>query len=75
MSRFIKLTGLIINPRNISYIIMKNEKYNLFFVDSRIDGISFLGSGSVESTPNEIVVCKNKHPADYVIMTEWIKKI
>jgi len=75
MSRFIKLTGLIINPRNISYISMKNEKYNLFFIDSKIDGISFFGSGSVESTPSEIIICKNQHPADYVIMTEWIKNI
>jgi hypothetical protein len=75
MSRFIKLTSLIINPRNISYISMKNEKYNLFFIDHKIDGFFLFGSGGCDSTPIEIVVCKNKHPTDYAIMTEWVKGV
>jgi hypothetical protein len=73
MSRFIKLTSLIINPRNISYISMKNEKYNLFFIDHKIDGLLVFGSGGIDSTINEIVICKKKHPTDYDIMTEWVK--
>jgi hypothetical protein len=52
---------------------MKNEKYNLFFIDHKIDGLLVFGSGGIDSTINEIVICKKKHPTDYDIMTEWVK--
>jgi hypothetical protein len=78
MSRFIKLTNLIVNTNTISKIIVKPNKY--YIMTKEIDGFEwkFAGSGfgNIYSRNTcEIEVCEREHPMDYKIVSDWISKI
>ena len=75
MSRFIKLTALIINTRHITKIFNNKNKYYIHMMDKDIDGFMFLSSGSLSSNDHIIEVCENKHKLDYNLVKEWIKNI
>jgi len=75
MTRFIKLTNIIINTSSIIKINILPTKYTMFMSNNYLEGFIFLGSGSIESNSNTIDVCKNKDPTDYQIVKEWINKI
>jgi hypothetical protein len=77
MSRFIKLTKLVINTNDIHQIYIHPNKYYIYL--KSIDGFcwSFAGSGmgSFSSHNSKIEVCETKDYADYKIVSDWISKI
>jgi hypothetical protein len=76
MSKFIKLTTLIINTNNIQSIFIKPNKYIIHIVSNKIDGsmwnIAGFGMGTIHSYNYEIEVCEIKHSSDYKIVSHWI---
>uniref|UniRef100_A0A6C0B5V0 Uncharacterized protein n=1 Tax=viral metagenome TaxID=1070528 RepID=A0A6C0B5V0_9ZZZZ len=76
MSKFIKITNLILNVKYIQSITVKPDKYQINMVSSMFDGKSIsvagFGIGSISSHNAEIEVCKIKHSNDYKIVSDWI---
>ena len=73
MSRFIKLTRSLINTKYIREIVSHDEMYKLHYYDG-ILGFNIFMLGFVFTNEKEITICRNKHPKDYKIMTEWVEK-
>jgi hypothetical protein len=68
--KFIRLTNFIINPLQLSMIIVKENKYYMHMM--RGNGTILFGWGRFEC--DEIEVCKKNNPDDYKIVSEWIEK-
>ena len=75
MSQFIKLTSMIINKNLITSVIIKPNKYHFYTVENNINGYMLFGSGGATSSPEKIVICEEKSPEDYKIITQWIGSI
>jgi hypothetical protein len=75
MSQFIKLTSMIINKNLITSIFMKQNKYHIYTIENNINGFMLLGSGGIDSSPEKIVICQEKSPEDYKIISKWIDTI
>jgi len=78
MSKFIKLTNLIINTNYIQTIVVKPNKYCINIVSNKFDGsnwsVPVFGFGTISSYNYEIEVCETKHSSDYKIVSHWIDK-
>jgi hypothetical protein len=78
MSKFIKLTNLILNTNDIHRIVIHPSKYVIHIVSKKIDGFNWIicgfGLGNISSYVNEIEVCEKQHLTDYKIVSEWIRK-
>ena len=76
MSKFIKLTNLIINIKYIQTIVIHPNKYCINVMSNKFDGsnLSSLGIGirNVSSYNFEIEVCETKHSSDYKKISDWI---
>jgi len=72
MTRFLKLTNIIINTAKIVTIDVLPTKYTIRMSDQKIDGWLLFTSGSVESINTKIEVCENKDPIDYQLVKKWI---
>lgn len=72
MSQFIKLTSMIINKNLITSVFIKPKKYHVYTVENNINGFMLFGSGGVDSSPEKIVICEEKSPEDYKIISKWI---
>ena len=79
MSRFIKLTTMIINTNDIHRILINPNKYCIQIISKKTDGYVCLlagsGFGRITTGHAEIEVCKTNHPTDYKIVCEWINTI
>lgn len=75
MTRFIKLTNMILNTRHINKIVIKHEKFYIHLINYKLDGTMILGSGSLDSEEDEIKICAKKDPIDYKLIAQWITKI
>ena len=75
MTRFIKLTNLIVNTSKIVTIDILPTKYIMYMNNNHFNGWMLFSSGAVESTHNKVDICKNEHPEDYQIIKEWIDSI
>ena len=75
MSQFIKLTSMIINKNLITSIFIKPKQYHIYTVENNINGFMLLGSGSVDSRPEKIVICEERDREDYKIISKWIDTI
>jgi hypothetical protein len=79
MSRFIKLTNMILNTRYIHKILIEPNKYNIHIVTTDINGfhwtIGACGLGNISTNSYNIQVCETSQPIDYKIVTDWISKI
>lgn len=75
MSQFLKLTSIIINKNLITSVFIKPNKYHIYTVENNINGYMLLGSGGASSSPEKIVICEEKSPKDYKIISEWIDSI
>jgi hypothetical protein len=40
-----------------------------------MNGFLLLGSGGASSSPEKIVICEDKSPEDYKIISKWIETI
>ena len=72
MSQFIKLTSIIINKNLITSVFIKPNKYHIYTVENNINGFMLFGSGGVDYSPEKIVICEEKSPEDYKIISKWI---
>ena len=75
-SRFLKLTGMLLNTNDINIILIQQNKYCIHFTRKKIDGFAWglfgFGLGAISSTYETIEVCEFNHSTDYKIVTEWI---
>ena len=74
MSRFIKLTNMLINTNDIHNIHIQKTKYYIDTVSKSLNGFNFFGCGFINTQTDRIEVCETKHPIDYKIVTDWISK-
>ena len=76
MSKFIKLTKMMLNTNDIHKILIIPNKYCIHFTSKQFHGaawgLSIVGFGSVSSHNEEVEVCETTHPIDYKIVSEWI---
>jgi hypothetical protein len=76
MSKFIKLTNLIVNVNYIQTIVIKPNKYYINVITNKFDGSNWnvpgFGIGTISSYNYEIEVCETKHSSDYKIVSDWI---
>jgi len=76
MSKFIKLTNLIININYIQSIVIKPNKYCINVVSNNFDGsnwsVAGFGMGTIFSCNSLIEVCETQHSSDYKIVSDWI---
>jgi hypothetical protein len=78
MSKFIKLSNVILNIKDIHKIVIKQDKYYIHTVSKKLDGFSWniglFGIGKISSHTSEIEVCKDKNLNDYITISHWISK-
>jgi len=76
MSKFIKLTNLIVNINYIQTIVIHPNKYCINVMSNKFDGSNLsslgIGIGNVSSYNFEIEVCETKHSSDYKKISDWI---
>ena len=72
MSRFIKLTNIIINKNIIQHIQINKDKFLIHLMTNKTDAFLMLGGGTYESHNTEIEICKNKNFNDYNKINDWI---
>jgi len=79
MSKFMKLTNLLLNTNDIHKIVIQPNKYYIHIAPRKIDGFSWsiggFGIGTISSHTSEIELCKTKDSIDYKIVSDWISKI
>lgn len=75
MTRFIKLTNMAINMSKIIKIESYSNKHYMYYNNNNIRGLFFISFGTINSSDNFIVICKDKTPIDYEIITKWINQI
>lgn len=79
MSKFIKLSNLIINKNYIHSITVKPNKYYINVMTNRFEGTKWMvagtGVGTISSYHCEIELCETKHPNDYKIISDWINNL
>jgi hypothetical protein len=79
MSKFIKLTNLIININYIQTIVIKPNKYYINVFSNKFDGSNWnspiIGIGTISSYHSEIEVCETENSRDYKIVSDWILQI
>jgi hypothetical protein len=75
MSKFIKLTSLLINTQYINKIIVKPNIYHIYLLNHKINGNIIFSIGWITSQEEEIIICSNKEPTDFTIITDWINTL
>jgi hypothetical protein len=66
---------MIINKNLITSVFIKPNKYHIYTIENNINGYMLFGSGGASSSPEKIVVCKEKDTEDYKIISKWIDTI
>jgi len=74
MTRFIKLTSMIINTAHIKKIMIHADNYYLHLSDQNINWSNYL-SGYVYTSNSIIQICKEKNITDYTIMNTWVNNL
>ena len=75
MTRFIRLTNIIINTSKIIDIHIKPEKYILYLSNNYIDGYFIFGFGHITTIDNKLEICKKNNSHDYNCLSQWIDQI
>ena len=76
MSKFLKLSFIIINKNYIKFVSpnIKKQQYNISIADYNVTvGHMFVGSGVMDTSHTNFKINKNTHPEDYKIVDDWIK--
>jgi hypothetical protein len=78
MSRFIRLTNVLLNTRTIHQINIESDRYVIHVISNHVDGFhwSLAGSGfgNLSTFASKVEVCKTNNPTDYKIVSDWISK-
>lgn len=69
--RFLKLTNIIINTRQIKYIKVNPEKITIN-IGHNVGGILMFGSGGLETNDIVVDIEKTDNKEDYKIAKNWI---
>ena len=74
MSRFLKLSKVIINKNVIQYIDINKDKFIIHLMSNKMVGTVCVMSNKMEGTlyNNVLNVCKTEHPIDYKTVDDWI---
>ena len=74
MSRFLKLTNIIINTNFIQHIDnnINKDKLVIHLMTNKMNCFFILGGGLSKSYNTEVEVYKTKNLSDYKIVTDWI---
>ena len=72
MSRFLKLTNIIINKNVIHHIHINKDKFIIHLMTNKMDGLFLFGGGTYQSYNTEIEVCKTENLGDYKTVAELI---
>ena len=81
MTRFIKLTTMLLNTNNINKILIKPNKYYIHIMNKDLNGFGFIfaGTGWIDISSldyeSKLMICETIHPIDNKIVSEWIDKI
>ena len=75
MTRFLKLTNIIINTKKIIGINISPTKYTISIANHSFNGWMIFGGGYVESIENNIEIYQYKDPLDYRIVKDWIEQL
>ena len=79
MSRFLKLTNMVINTSRISSIYVNKEsvpkKIIINLVQEDFSGLLLAGSGFISGNNNNIKLCEQDSPLDFIIVNNWIDKL
>ncbi len=75
MTRFIKLSNMIINTSKIIRIDTKPNVYSMYMVNNYLNGFHILSFGSISGGEDTIHICEKENPADYKIVETWINQI
>jgi hypothetical protein len=72
MSHFLKLTGVIINTKFITQILLKPQKYVFYLNNGKFSGFMLIGSGNINTESLKMDVCEINNPEDYKIVSDWV---
>jgi hypothetical protein len=72
MVNFLKLTGVIINTKFITQILIKPHKYVFYLNNGHFNGFTLLGSGNINTENLIMDVCQVENPEDYKIVSDWV---
>ena len=72
MSRFLRLTNLLINVNQIRKIDIKPNEYKIHLIPSELSGFMLLGSGTFQSAAERYTISEKEHETDYKMISEWI---
>lgn len=73
MSKFLKLTNIIINKNLIHHIVLTNpDKIIIHLMANKTDGLLMFGGGGINSYNTTIKLCKTEHSKDFKIVDDWI---
>lgn len=72
MSRFLKLSNMVINKNVIKSIEINKDKYFIQLMTDQTNGLFIFGVGYCHSSNTEVEVCKIKNLSDYEKITNWI---
>lgn len=75
MTRFIKLSNMIINTAKIIRIDTRPNVYSMYMVNNYLSGFHILSFGSISGGNDTIHICGEKNAADYKIIETWINQI
>lgn len=75
MTKFIKLSSLLINLADVSHIHRTDtKKYIITMRSQAFNGFIFLGNGFLHSPNHKITVCEKEHTDCYKIMDKWFNE-
>ena len=72
MSKFLKLTNIIINKNVIQHIDINKDNYVIHLMSNKFSGFFLFSVGWSDSHNTDIKVCKIKDVNDYKIVSNWI---
>ena len=73
MSRFLRLTNLLINVNQIRKIEMPTGTYKIHLIPTEFSGFTFVGSSAFQSAAESYTVTEKDHILDYKIVSDWIE--
>lgn len=72
MSRFLKLSNLIINKNFIHSIDINKDTIIIHLMTNKTQGLFIYWVGFLDSSNTKIELCKIKNLSDYEKVSEWI---
>lgn len=73
MSKFLKLTNIIINKNVIQSIDINKDKFIIHLMTNKTNGVLIFAIGGLSYSYNtKVEVCKTKNLSDYETVTDWI---